>query len=179
MVCCPAHEDRSPSCSIRDDERGRVLVHCFAGCRQEDVIAALRSRGLWPELPKQERSPTERRAWGLKRRAAEGLADLVAAWFRANEYRLESKKRFAYEAWNAGQAGWFWTWIAAAEQLYSLQSATPLQRVQLFRKHRKATPEAVGRLIAEGHAISADNYQFVRWVVTMLQQKQEQEEAHA
>jgi len=28
---------------------GKVLVHCHAGCRQEDVVAALRARGLWPE----------------------------------------------------------------------------------------------------------------------------------
>jgi hypothetical protein len=48
MVPCPAHDDRSPSLSISERD-GRVLVHCFAGCSQADVIAALRSRGLWPE----------------------------------------------------------------------------------------------------------------------------------
>ena len=29
---CPAHEDRSPSLSIRAGEGGRVLLHCFSGC---------------------------------------------------------------------------------------------------------------------------------------------------
>jgi hypothetical protein len=48
MAPCPAHDDRSPSLSINERD-GRVLVHCFAGCSQADVIAALRSRGLWPE----------------------------------------------------------------------------------------------------------------------------------
>jgi putative DNA primase/helicase len=38
MALCPAHEDREPSLSITD-----------AGCDQEQVIAALRSRGLWME----------------------------------------------------------------------------------------------------------------------------------
>ena len=50
MMRCPAHEDHDPSCSITD-VGGKVLVHCHAGCRQEDVIAALRDRGLWPEPP--------------------------------------------------------------------------------------------------------------------------------
>jgi hypothetical protein len=48
MACCPAHEDREPSLSITDGDNGQVLVHCFAGCAQEDVIRELRNRGLWP-----------------------------------------------------------------------------------------------------------------------------------
>jgi putative DNA primase/helicase len=45
---CPAHDDRTPSLSIRDAEN-KVLVRCHAGCDQERVITALRTRGLWPE----------------------------------------------------------------------------------------------------------------------------------
>jgi len=44
---CPSHEDRTPSLSIRDADDGKVLVRCHAGCEQEQVIAVLRSRGLW------------------------------------------------------------------------------------------------------------------------------------
>ena len=47
MARCPAHDDREPSLSIRDADNGKVLVRCHAGCDQRDVIAALRSRGLW------------------------------------------------------------------------------------------------------------------------------------
>ena len=50
MARCPAHDDRKPSLSIRD-ENGKVLFHCHAGCRQEQVIAALRARGLWQRVP--------------------------------------------------------------------------------------------------------------------------------
>jgi len=46
MACCPSHDDRNPSLSLRDAE-GKVLVHCHAGCSQEVVIDALRNRGLW------------------------------------------------------------------------------------------------------------------------------------
>ena len=37
---CPAHEDRSPSLSIREVQ-DRVLVHCLAGCSYVDVCGAL------------------------------------------------------------------------------------------------------------------------------------------
>lgn len=37
---CPAHEDRSPSLSVRGDGE-RILVHCFAGCRVEDVLSVM------------------------------------------------------------------------------------------------------------------------------------------
>jgi len=47
MARCPAHDDRTPSLSICDAEDNKVLVRCHAGCEQERVIAALRTRGLW------------------------------------------------------------------------------------------------------------------------------------
>ena len=47
MARCPAHEDRQPSLSIADGKGDKVLVRCHAGCDQRDIIAALRSRGLW------------------------------------------------------------------------------------------------------------------------------------
>ncbi len=43
---CPAHDDRTPSLSVRDGDGGRLLTHCFSGCRPEAVWAALRDRGL-------------------------------------------------------------------------------------------------------------------------------------
>lgn len=38
---CPAHEDDSPSLSIRELDDGRVLLHCFGGCETGDVLAAI------------------------------------------------------------------------------------------------------------------------------------------
>ena len=45
MARCPAHDDKTPSLSIRQGRDGKVLVRCHAGCEQAAVIAALRSRG--------------------------------------------------------------------------------------------------------------------------------------
>lgn len=44
---CPSHADRNPSLSISEGSDGIVLVKCFSGCGQNQVIAALRSLGLW------------------------------------------------------------------------------------------------------------------------------------
>ncbi|MCX7782566.1 MAG: hypothetical protein N2318_02860 [Meiothermus sp.] len=40
MALCPAHDDRNPSLSILLVE-SRVLLHCFAGCTPDSVLAAL------------------------------------------------------------------------------------------------------------------------------------------
>jgi putative DNA primase/helicase len=48
LACCPAHDDKNPSLSLRDAD-DKVLVYCHAGCKQSAVIEALIARGLWPE----------------------------------------------------------------------------------------------------------------------------------
>jgi putative DNA primase/helicase len=45
---CPSHDDRSPSLSIIE-KNGKLLVCCRAGCTQNEVVAALKDRGLWPK----------------------------------------------------------------------------------------------------------------------------------
>ena len=40
-ACCPAHEDKSPSLSVREADDGRVLVHCFGGCDVHIVLGAV------------------------------------------------------------------------------------------------------------------------------------------
>ncbi len=47
IASCPAHDDRTPSLSIKESHTGKILVHCFAGCSQDEVISALRNLGLW------------------------------------------------------------------------------------------------------------------------------------
>lgn len=59
-ICtCPAHEDRSPSLSIRELDDGRVLVHDFGGCSTESVLAALglELRDLFDDRPAQHYAP--------------------------------------------------------------------------------------------------------------------------
>ena len=41
MAQCPAHDDLKPSVSIKEGDDGRALVHCFAGCKITEIVAAL------------------------------------------------------------------------------------------------------------------------------------------
>lgn len=47
---CPAHDDRGPSLSVTETDRGQLLIHCFAGCGAADVVEAigLQMRDLFP-----------------------------------------------------------------------------------------------------------------------------------
>ena len=46
---CPAHDDRTPSLSLRDTGDGKVLVRCHAGCDQDEVISHLKASCLWTQ----------------------------------------------------------------------------------------------------------------------------------
>jgi hypothetical protein len=41
IACCPAHDDKSPSMTVREAEDGKLLIHCFAECSVENIIGAL------------------------------------------------------------------------------------------------------------------------------------------
>jgi hypothetical protein len=51
MSYCPTHDDHhNPSLSLKA-ENGRLLLHCFAGCRPEDIVSkvGLRMQELFVE----------------------------------------------------------------------------------------------------------------------------------
>lgn len=41
IACCPAHQDKSPSLSIRELDDGKILLHCFAECGIGEILSAL------------------------------------------------------------------------------------------------------------------------------------------
>lgn len=46
--CCPAHDDKSPSLTVRQASDGKWLFHCFAGCSTYEILEAV---GLkWGDL---------------------------------------------------------------------------------------------------------------------------------
>ena len=59
---CPAHDDQGPSLSIRELDDGRLLVHCFAGCNVNEILAALSLKmdALFPEKEIQHGKPERR-----------------------------------------------------------------------------------------------------------------------
>lgn len=53
MACCPAHQDKTPSLSIKDTGDGRILVNCLAGCDTETVLSSigLDFNDISPQVP--------------------------------------------------------------------------------------------------------------------------------
>ena len=86
-ACCPAHDDRRPSLSLRDGRDGRLLAYCHAGCGWTAVADALRARGLMA-------------GQGSGQRGA-AAPDLAARAAREREEREEARKR-------GRQARWCW-----------------------------------------------------------------------
>jgi hypothetical protein len=41
VACCPAHDDRNPSMTIRETPDGTILMHCFGGCSIAEIASAL------------------------------------------------------------------------------------------------------------------------------------------
>jgi hypothetical protein len=84
MALCPAHADGSPSLSVGTGDDGRVLVRCFAGCRTEDILAAL---GLsWadlfsaPEGPRPTKPFARRRPSDCPTRGFPPREEVLAVW---------------------------------------------------------------------------------------------------
>jgi hypothetical protein len=63
LALCPAHDDRTPSLSVRELDDCRILLHCFGGCSVEDVLAAigLEFDDLFPDKLDGTHGPPERR----------------------------------------------------------------------------------------------------------------------
>ncbi len=63
LAKCPAHDDKRASLAVRELDDGRVLVHCFAGCDTENVLAAvgLTFDALYPERALGDHMRSERR----------------------------------------------------------------------------------------------------------------------
>src|SRR5689334_10711721 len=95
MAKCPVHDDRNPSLSIRES-KGKPLVHCHAGCKQRDVIEALKARGFWES---ERRSPARH---------------IIATYDYCDEYgellyqvvRFEPKD--FVQRYPNGRGGWIW-----------------------------------------------------------------------
>lgn len=51
---CPAHDDTEPSLSVGWGDKGKVLLHCQAGCAESDVLAALSLKWSDLEQPRTE-----------------------------------------------------------------------------------------------------------------------------
>ena len=116
MACCPAHEDHSPSLSIKENHDGRILVKCFAGCGASDVVHAvgLQLSDLFPDggsenfdpfaFARYEKRKDQQRAEALA--SARLVLEISEAMRRENKrltpQDLERERKAYFELRNAG-----------------------------------------------------------------------------
>jgi hypothetical protein len=104
MCCCPAHDDRTPSLSVTLGRKA-ILFHCFAGCSNEVVMAALercgvRSQNLFDgsgsvdSQPKKNLpfNPNARRLW----QSATAITDSPAVRYLAQRGLLSASDQLRY-----------------------------------------------------------------------------------
>lgn len=78
LARCPAHNDRSPSLSVRQTDDGRILVHDFAGCSVDDVLTAV-GLGIKDLFPPRDPPPKGYRPrLGIPEHRARDLINLAA-----------------------------------------------------------------------------------------------------
>lgn len=41
LACCPAHNDRHPSFTVRETEDNTILMKCWVGCSIDQILSAL------------------------------------------------------------------------------------------------------------------------------------------
>lgn len=87
---CPAHDGKGQNLSITE-KQGRVLVHCFTGCSQQEVITALQAMGLWPKHER-KRAPvvhlaTRRDLYAECRALEHAISRGTASTEQCNQYR--------------------------------------------------------------------------------------------
>lgn len=78
---CPAHDDHSPSLTIRDGDTA-PLVKCHAGCATADILDALRHAGRWP-LGSEATGSKQTTADDRRRRKAETREYVLRIWREA------------------------------------------------------------------------------------------------
>lgn len=102
---CPAHEDRSPSLSVSEGERG-ILLKCWVGCTLQEICSALGIReadlffdALDPDPHKRRAAAQDRERERQRREChAEQQGSLIDA-LRAADYFVRSRSRLDISTW--------------------------------------------------------------------------------
>ena len=124
LAHCPAHDDQHPSLSITGNGDGKLLVHCHAGCSQDEVITALRKLGLWPE---QKAKPQIVAVYPYHDESGELLYQVI---------RLEPKSFRVRQP--DGKGGWLWNLNGTRLVPYRLPEIIGAQQVFIVEGEKDA-----------------------------------------
>jgi hypothetical protein len=89
LACCPAHDDKHPSMTVRELEDGRVLLHCFTGCGVEEILGAVGMEfdALFPDKPQEQAKPL-RRPFPVSDVLAAIAGEVLVAWVISRDMEI-------------------------------------------------------------------------------------------
>lgn len=142
QACCPAHDDKQPSLSIRIAQDGRILLHCHARCQPEKICAALgiemkdlfadswgRDSGTSPPVNQRQPVPKNPTKKPARQAAVEGNSakpEIVATYDYVDEtgkllYQVVRYKPKDFRQRRPdGNGGWSWNVRGVRRILYNL-----------------------------------------------------------
>jgi len=146
--CCPAHDDKTPSLSIKGGDDGGVVLHCHAGCKPEAVVAAvgLTMADLMPARAEPTQNKTE----------TSGKSKIAAVYHYCDEASkiLFDVIRGEPKTFRQGQpkegGGWTWTVKGVRQVPYLLPQllAHPTLAVVVVEGEKDANALAKLRILA-------------------------------
>jgi hypothetical protein len=126
------------------------------------VIRALRTKGLWPERPRTEWTPAQRRRYGHAQRTAANAALDIEYWRDALIPALNVRKIAAVESGDDG------TLARAARLCNILENGSAADFIRAFIRHRASDPNGVTALIATGRESDLETRRITWDVVSIL-----------
>jgi len=96
-ACCPAHDDKTPSLSVRLSDCGtRWILKCWAGCENRNIVAALGLKMSDLFLKGSRTSKKDRQLVEKFNAEYEEVWDWLTVWLRENRMMDYSTNDFEY-----------------------------------------------------------------------------------
>lgn len=170
---CPAHEDKKASLSIKDTENGKLLVHCHAGCAQDDVVNQLKIMGLWSDSPRRVKAEPPKVEINLPS-IAPGRGSIAATYDYTDEHGTLLYQAVRYEPKDFRQrrplegGGWSWSIKGVQRVLYRLpeilQAVAAGNPILICEGEKDVEAARALGLTATCNAMGADNGTGNKWL---------------
>ena len=110
---CPAHDDKHNSLSVKMADNGKILLHCFAGCKTDKICAdiELDLQDLFPAETSRQTKRREMAAYDYTDESGNLLFQKVR--YEPKDFRIRVPN---------GHGGWGWTMKGVRRVLYQLPS---------------------------------------------------------
>ena len=170
---CPAHEDNKASLSIKDGQNGKILVHCHAGCHQDDVVNQIKLIDMWPTVEKRKYEPPKV-VINLVSPSAPGKGTIAATYDYVDEHGELLYQAVRYEPKDFRQrrplpeGGWSWSIKGVRRVLYRLpevlEAVAKGEDIFICEGEKDVEAARAIGLVATCNAMGADNGAGNKWM---------------